>query len=262
MRPIVRECAPVPPFGPPLEESCRAMPTWTPCRDCAVRSDALCGVIPMDELGQLNRSAHRKRYRPGSAIVASGERPDWFANIVSGVVKLTLALPDGRQQIVGLLFASDFLGRPFKDGAPYTAEAATVVELCCFGRRHFEQLLEAQPALRRLFIERTLDAVDAARDWMMLLGCKSAEERVATLLLLIARRRRAAWCEPCALRQPLTIDLPLSRTDMAEYLGLRIETVSRQLRRLTTAGVIDTSSRRSLTVRDLSALERIVAVRW
>jgi CRP/FNR family transcriptional regulator len=235
------------------------MLNWSPCRDCAVRDDALCGAVPLEELTQLNRNAHRKRYRPGSVILASGERPDWHANIISGVVKLTLALPDGRQQIVGLLFAADFLGRPFKDIAPYTAEAATVVELCCFGRRHFEQLIEAQSGVRRLFIERTLDAVDAARDWMMLLGCKSAEERVATLILLMARRRRAEWCEPCVQRQMLTIDLPLSRTDMAEYLGLRIETVSRQLRRLATAGVIETSSRRTVTVRNLAALERMVS---
>lgn len=234
------------------------MLTWNPCRDCAVRADALCGAIPMEELAQLNRNAHRKRYRPGSVIVASGERVDWYANIISGVVKLTLALPDGRQQIVGLLFPADFLGRPFKDAAPYTAEAATVVEVCSFGRRHFEQLIEEQPAARRLFMERTLDSVDAARDWMMLLGCKSAEERVATLLLLIARRRRAGWCDPCVQRLPLTIELPLSRTDMAEYLGLRIETVSRQLRKLSASGVIETSSRRLVTVRDLEALERIV----
>jgi CRP/FNR family transcriptional regulator len=113
--------------------------------------------------------------------------------------------------------------------------------------------------VRRQFIERTLDAVDAARDWMMLLGCKSAEERVATLLLLMARRRRSGWCEPCTPHQPLTIDLPLSRTDMAEYLGLRIETVSRQLRGLAAAGVIETSSRRTVTVRDLEALERMVS---
>jgi CRP/FNR family transcriptional regulator len=211
-----------------------------------------------DELARLNRVAHRKRFRPGSVIVGNGEQPDWFANVVSGVIKLTLTLSDGRQQIVGLLFPSDFLGRPFKDRTPFTAEAATVVELCCFGRRHFEQILEEQPGPRKLYLERTLDAVDAARDWMLLLGCKSAEERVATLILLIARRRHAALCDPCAHAQPLGFDLPLSRTDMAEYLGLRIETVSRQLRRLSAAGVIETSSRRTVTVRDLAALERIV----
>jgi CRP/FNR family transcriptional regulator len=93
---------------------------------------------------------------------------------------------------------------------------------------------------------------------MLLLGCKSAEERVATLILLIARRLRAASCEPCAERRQVCFHLPLSRMDMAEYLGLRIETISRQLRRLGAAGIIATSSRRSLTVLDLPALERVV----
>jgi CRP/FNR family transcriptional regulator len=185
-----------------LQESRRDMLIGTPCRDCAVRDDALCGAVPLEELLQFNRHAHRKRFRPGSVIMTSGEQPDWYANIISGVVKLTMALPDGRQQIVGLLFPADFVGRPFKAVAPCRAEAVTVVELCCFGRRHFEHLIETQPAVRRLFMERTLDAVDEARDWMMLLGCKSAEERVATLLLLIARRRRSGRCEPCAQRQP------------------------------------------------------------
>jgi CRP/FNR family transcriptional regulator len=212
----------------------------------------------MEQLSLLSRAVHRRRYRPGSVIVASGDQPDWCANVVSGVIKLTKSLSDGRQQIVGLLFPADFLGRPFKDRTPFTAEAASPVDLCCFGKRQFEQLVEEQPRLNRLFLERTLDAVDAAREWMLLLGCTSAEERVATLILLIARRMQASRCEPCAQRHSMRFDLPLSRTDMAEYLGLRIETISRQLKRLRAAGVVETSSRRSLTVRDLAALERAV----
>ncbi len=234
------------------------MRAWNACLDCRIRHDALCGVVPMERLSQLNRASHRRRFRPGSVIVASGEQPDWCANVVSGVIRLTKTLSDGRQQIVGLLFPSDFLGRPFKERAPYSAEAATIVEVCCFSQRHFEQLLEEQPPLKHLFLERTLDAVDAARDWMLLLGCKSAEERVATLIVLIARRLRAASCEPCAERRQVRFDLPLSRMDMAEYLGLRIETISRQLRRLGAAGIIATSSRRTVTVLDLPALERVV----
>jgi CRP/FNR family transcriptional regulator len=234
------------------------MPAWNACLDCRIRNEALCGVVPMDELAQLSRVSHRRRFRPGSVIVAGGEQPGCCANVVSGVIRLTRTLADGRQQIVGLLFPSDFLGRPFKEHTPYSAEAATVVEVCCFSQRQLEQMLEEQPALKQLFLERTLDAVDAARDWMVLLGCKSAEERVATLILLIARRLRGASCGPCAQRQQVRFDLPLSRMDMAEYLGLRIETISRQLRRLGAAGIIATSSRRTVTVLDLPALERVV----
>ncbi len=70
---------------------------------------------------------------------------DWFANVLSGVIKLTKTMPDGRQQIVELLFPSDFLGRPFRAGGAYAAEAATVVELCCFSRQHFEGRLHEWP---------------------------------------------------------------------------------------------------------------------
>jgi CRP/FNR family transcriptional regulator len=209
-------------------------------------------------LSHVSRVAHRKRYRPGSVIVRSGDRMDWCAHVVSGVVKLTLALPDGRQQIVGLLFPSDFLGRPFKERAPFTAEAASVLELCCLGRRYFERLLQEHPNMEQLFLEKTLDAVDAARDWMLLLGCKRAEERVATLILVIARRTRAARCGPYAEEQPMRFDLPLSRMEMAEFLGLRTETISRQLRRLRSAGLIDMPSLRSVIVRDFGAFERAV----
>jgi CRP/FNR family transcriptional regulator len=214
--------------------------------------------VPSGQLSQFSRIVYRKRYRPGSVIARSGDQVDWCAHVVSGVVKLTLALPDGRQQIVGLLFPADFLGRPFKERVPFTAEAASVVELCCFGRRHFEQLLQEHPGMKQLFLERTLGAVDAARDWMLLLGCKTAEERVATLILLIARRTRDARCAPCAEEQPMRFDLPLSRMEMAEFLGLRTETISRQLRRLHTSGLIDMLSPRSIAVRNLGALERTV----
>jgi CRP/FNR family transcriptional regulator len=234
------------------------VPTWSLCRDCPIRSDALCRALPSGQLSHVSRAVRRKRYRPGSVIARSGDPVDWCAHVVAGVVKLTLALPDGRQQIVSLLFPSDFLGRLFKSRTPFTAEAASVVELCCFDRRHFEQLLEDHPGMKQLFLEQTLDAVDAARDWMLLLGCKSAEERVATLILLIARRTRAARNAPCAEERPMRLDLPLSRMEMAEFLGLRTETISRQLRRLHAAGLIDMPSPRSITVRDLRALERTV----
>ena len=127
---------------------------------------------------------------------------DWFANVLSGVVKLTKTLADGRQQIVELLFPSDFLGRPFKAGSGYVAEAATPVELCCFNRQPFEALMHEWPSLKQLFLERTLDEVEAAREWMLLLGRKSAEEKVAALILLVLRRMREPGCGAACRRQP------------------------------------------------------------
>jgi CRP/FNR family transcriptional regulator, anaerobic regulatory protein len=223
------------------------------CAFCAVRRGALCGTLTPEQLPRLNRVAFRRQYSAGQFIAGAGQQQDWFATVLSGVVKLTKTMADGRQQIVGLLFASDFLGRPFGSVGLYRAEAATNVELCCVERHYFEDMLSKAPAMERRLLERTLNEVDAARDWMLLLGRKTAQERVASLILLMTQRNPSQGPGADALR----FELPLSRTEMAEYLGLCVETVSRQIRRLRVADVIETDNGRMLHVRDVVRLGRL-----
>jgi CRP/FNR family transcriptional regulator len=226
------------------------------CAICGVRERALCGALPHEQLPRLNRRACQRHYQAGQFIAAAGQRQDWVGTVLSGVVKLTRTMCDGRQQIVGLLFPSDLLGRPFSDASPFGAEAATPVELCCLERPYFEELLQQAPDMKHRLLERTLGEVDAAREWMLVLGRKTAEEKVASLVLLMAQRldgRDTAALEPRMSR----FDLPLSRTEFAEYLGLRIETISRQLGRLRAIGAIDTEGGRTLTVRDMAKLEQL-----
>jgi CRP/FNR family transcriptional regulator, anaerobic regulatory protein len=228
-----------------------------------VREQTLCKVLSPQDLAKLNRHAYHKRFPAGQLLSGLTGAQGWCATILSGVVKLTKSLPDGRQQIVGLLFASDFLGRPW--GRPpgsthppsWQAETATEVELCCYSGQTFEQLLAEQPKLKQLFLERTLDAVDAAHEWMLLLGCKQASERVAALLLMLARRLQPLTGAAATTPIPRAIELPLSRTDLAEYLGLRLETVSRQLNRLEATGVIKRLDRRGIALCDIGELERL-----
>jgi len=233
------------------------MPRAKACLGCAVKDKALCKALSPEDLAKLNRLAYRKRYRAGQMISGLSAPEAWCATILTGVVKLTKSLPDGRQQIVGLLFPSDFLGRPFKTTSPYAAEAATDVALCCYNRGHFEGLLAEQPELKQLLLERTLDAVDASHEWMLLLGCKSAKERVAALLVLIAHRLAPDAPRAGAAQPPLRIELPLSRAEIADYLGLRLETVSRQLNRLQAAAVIKRVARRGITICNPRELERL-----
>lgn len=182
---------------------------------------------------------------------------DYFANILNGVVKMTKTLADGRQQIVGLLFPTDFLGRAFVTEAPYRAEAATDLELCAFPHSSFEQLLHKYPQLEHRLLESTLSELDTAREWMLLLGRKTAEEKVASFLHLLTKR--ADLSAPCNANQdgPLRFPLPLTRTDMADYLGLTIETVSRQITRLKKQGVISLVDSRTIEVAALEDLEDI-----
>jgi CRP/FNR family transcriptional regulator len=229
------------------------------CADCVVRSSALCGVLAAHELAELNRRSYRRRYPPGRVIAGMTADQDRFAIIVSGVIKLTKSLPDGRQQIIALLFPSDFLGRPFAPASPRTAEAATAVELCCFSRQYFEGLMHDRAELKQLFLERTLDELDSARDWMLRLGRNTALEKLAAFLVLTWRRMLAPECALCAREQAQHVDLPLSRGEIADYLGLRIETVSRQFKLLQARGVIETGPGRTVSVRDIQALERLAS---
>ncbi len=154
-----------------------------------------------------------------------------------------------------MLFPGDFLGRPYRAAFPYTAETATEVQLCCYGRTYFEGFMQEQSDLKQIFLERTLDSVDAARDWMLLLGRKTAQEKVAALLLTILQRtsRPCPDCEQGPCRQLI---MPLTRTEMADYLGLRLETVSRQLKQLEAIGTIKRLDPRRISVRDVEALAK------
>ena len=225
------------------------------CSDCQIRHRAICGALRGDNLARINQIARHKTYRAGETIFFENDAVTYLGNVVSGVVKLGKLLPDGRQQIVGLQFASDFLGRAFKGKATCHAEAATDVELCIFPRKPFELLLSDIHDLEDRLFSNTLDELDSARDWLLLLGRQSAREKVAKFLLMIARRIPNIGCGAEADADAIRFDLPLSRADMADFLGLTIETVSRQITRLKTDDLIDVEQNRTITVPSVSRLE-------
>ncbi|HHN72850.1 MAG TPA: Crp/Fnr family transcriptional regulator [Thermopetrobacter sp.] len=225
------------------------------CEACPARHGGVCDNISVEELALLNRMAHHRRFARGQVIFAEDEPPTFVANIISGSVKLTRSLADGRQQIVGLLFPPDFLGRAVGRGVPCLAEAATEVELCCYPAEAFRALIAEHPAIERRLLEKALDELDAAREWMVLLGRKTAREKVASFFLLLARRITRAACPTCRpASAEVHVRLPLKRADIADFLGLTIETVSRQITALRHCGVIVSERDGVFRVPDLAAL--------
>ncbi len=222
------------------------------CRACEARHRGVCGALNVEQLVLLNKHSVRKKVEPGDELVAEEQDISNYANVISGVVKLTKMLPDGRQQIVGLQFAPDFLGRPFSKASKHSAEAATEVELCAFSKSLIDRMIADSPDLEHKLLEQTLNELDEARDWMLTLGRKTAAEKVASFLHLIA-----VHIDPEAQDAdgPISFDLPLTRADIADYLGLTIETVSRQLTKLRKDGVIQIESNRHVTVPDILRLE-------
>jgi len=232
----------------------------TKCQSCAIRHKAVCGALSEDELTAINAIARQRFCEAGEPILNAGEEVDFFANIVSGAVKLTKLIGDGRQQIVGLQFAPDFLGRAYKDQSPYFAEAATEVELCVFPKRPFERLLGDKPGFEMRLFQDTLNELDAARDWMLLLGRKTATEKVASFMEMIARRSPMIGCAYSPSQAVVAFHLPLSRADIADYLGLTIETVSRQIGKLKSAGILQLHPNREISVLDLDGLREVGSV--
>jgi CRP/FNR family transcriptional regulator len=222
------------------------------CASCTIRHRAVCSYCGPDDLSHLDAVKFYRSFTPGQEIVAAGEETDFLGSVVDGVVALSKTMADGRRQTVGLMFPSDFIGRPMRLIAPYDAVAVTPVRLCLFTRTRFERILRETPALEKRLLEMTLDELDAARDWMLLLGRKTAQEKIATFLSILARR--AAALDNQSLDAALKFQLPLTREAIADYLGLTIETVSRQITGLRKAGVIELADTRSIRVPDFLAL--------
>ena len=129
-----------------------------------VRHHAICCAFADSELHALREIMVHRIYKAGQIIILDEEELSPHSVVVSGVVKLIKSLPDGRQQILGLLFASDFLGRVFSATSHNFAEAVTDVELCCFPHNHFERIVKTHPAFERELLKRTLSDLDDARD--------------------------------------------------------------------------------------------------
>ncbi len=216
------------------------------CQDCPIRHRAVCARCEPAELKRLEEIKYYRSFEAGQTVIWGGDKMDFVGSVVSGIATLTQTMEDGRTQMVGLLLPSDFVGRPGRDTAAYDMVATTDLVMCCFRRKPFEELIAATPHIAQRLLEMTLDELDAAREWMLVLGRKTARERIASLLSIIARRN--ATLKQSAVTGRITFDLPLTREAMADYLGLTLETVSRQISALRKAGVIELEGKRHVTV--------------
>lgn len=229
------------------------MPTLAPsCGNCPIRHRAVCARCEPDELRQLDEIKYYRSFEAGQTLIWAGDRMDFVASVVTGVATLNQVMEDGRTQTVGLLFPSDFIGRPGRDRAPYNVVATSDLLMCCFRKKPFEEMMARTPHIGQRLLEMTLDELDAAREWMLLLGRKTAREKIASFFLIVARRNAAL-----NLARPggrMVFDLPLTREAMSDYLGLTLETVSRQISALRRDGVIEMTGNRRVTVPDFDRL--------
>jgi CRP/FNR family transcriptional regulator len=185
------------------------------------------------------------------ALFWEGDAADHVFELREGALRLFKMTPDGRRAITGFILPGEFLGVSYKDRYICTAEAATAARFQRYPRAKLHTILSQSPGLGHELLAMACDELSAAQDQMLLLGRKSAHERIASFLLSVARR-----LSPDAIAVA-EIDLPMSRLDIADYLGLTIETVSRVLSRFKTEGLIALPTSHRVMLRQLAGLEAL-----
>ncbi len=229
----------------------RAKSNNSPCAACEVRHLAVCSALQDEELKLLDEIVRFVDLSAGDSLFDEGEPAANVYNLTSGTIKLYKLLPDGRRQVTGFLFAGDFLGLAASEDYIYSAEAVTPVSLCKFSRSDLDILMEKAPQLERRLLSLARYELAEAQDQILLLGRKTAKERIASFVLMLSERavRRGEQDNP--------VSIPMSRNDIGDYLGLTTETVSRTLTRLRSSRAIVMESDRKVTLVERQVLEEI-----
>lgn len=209
-------------------------------------------VLPDRALCQDSaRPAAVHRVPAGSILFSEGDEADGVFEVVSGTLRLYKVLVDGRRQIIGFVSGGQLLGLAPQREYLCTAEAVTPLTVRRYQRPAFERRIDEEPGLARRLLAAVSNELRMAQDQMVLLGRKSASERVASFLLSLAANESGEY--------ERHVDLPMGRGDIADYLGLTVETVSRTFTKLKTDGLIILPSPASVEIVDMEELEDLAA---
>jgi CRP/FNR family transcriptional regulator len=200
------------------------LPAGHPCQGCAVRKMAVCGVLDCTNLATFKGLGRALKLSRGQPLFHEGDPATRVFTVTSGHLKLYKVLADGRRHITGFVQPGDFLGMSVDDEHAFCAEALDDAELCSFPRSRFDGFVEDHMTMEHELYRKATNELAAAQQQLVLLGRKTAHERVASLILMLARQAEQATGEKTDV-----VTLPMSRSDVADYLGITKETVSRVL---------------------------------
>lgn len=222
------------------------------CETCPVRERAACAVLDDAEREELARAGRTRVLARGEMLFAAGDEDTACATLVSGALKVCAVDSEGTERILALVHPAGFVGEMFQPFAHYDVVALTESRLCVFGRRDLERALGRYPELTRALLRRSQEDLHNARELLALTGHGDAEAKVAALVLSFARAASDLPCHPAQ-----RFDLPLARGEIANMLGLTIETVSRQLTGLVRKGAVRKTGTRGIELLDPARLSLI-----
>jgi CRP/FNR family transcriptional regulator len=222
-------------------------PTAAQCENCDARHIGMCDALSDADIGSLAQVAQRVKVPAGKAFIEEGSHAAYFYDLNQGDVRVFKSMADGRRQVTGFMGAGHFLGLAINGNYAFSAEAMNDVQLCRFDRAALQKVFHVFPAIERKLLDVATHEMVVAQEQMLLLGRKTARERVASFLM--------AWAERLDIHghgnlpdTAFTMQLPMNRTDLADYLGLTIESVSRAFSRLKQEGLIGFTHSHAVTV--------------
>jgi CRP/FNR family transcriptional regulator len=223
------------------------------CASCPVREHAVCAALDDAERAELGRIGVTRTLKRGEPLIGAGTDNFACATLISGALKISAIDRDGVERIVAMVHPAGFVGELFVPEAHHHVSALTGSTLCLFPRGDYERAIERHPRLAHALLQRSAQDLAETRQLVDLIGRRTSRERVAGLLLLLARSASRTPCAPAT-----EFDLPLTRGEMAGLLGLTIETVSRRLTELMKDGLIKKTGTRGIRILDVPSLEGLV----
>ena len=208
-------------------------------------------VTLADYLDRIQAHGARLQFARNEPIFNQDDPAEQVYRIVSGTVRLCRYMPDGRRYIMDFLLPGDLMGFVESADLPACAEAVTEVTLVAFPRTCFDRLAKENGEVRTQLLRHLSSNLLMAQQHLFVLGCQKARERVASFLLRLADRMGVS----CGDR----LDLPMNRQDIADHLGLTIETVSRTITGLRSTGAVLIPNTHQVVLRDMAALRILAA---
>ena len=219
------------------------------CVVCKVRTYSFCRCLSEKKLDFFSNISFEKNFSNKENIFIQNDPATHLYNITEGNVKIYQLLDDGRIQIIGFLYPGDFFGSYKNNKYNYCAESIGDLKTCVFDQKILDKYLDENPILAKELLNKTSHELTVAQDRLTVIGKLNAIERIAKFLLNTSKQRnRIGW-------QKNPISLPMTRQDIADYLGLTIETVSREFSNLKSLNIIKAISSKQIYLTDIDALQ-------
>lgn len=229
--------------------------SFSDCTSCMGTHLAVCAALPVDRMDDLNALAGEVRLEAGQMLAREGDVRRYVFTVTSGALRRIRVLPDGRRLVAGFLMPGDFIGFSGASHYRHSIEAINDSVLCSFAHADMRGLCERHPGLEHGLLERACLELDATRNNLMALARMTPLERLAGFLLEMAARRKRQGIGGNGLV------LPMTRADIADYLGLTVETVSRSFTRLRQGGMIAASDPHHIELLDPERLRALAEAR-